>query len=224
MLSAAAQREDRCLIAHPILRAARRKRLRQNSLTLVSPKEIKAKPGAPVWRQDERAGQLYELKVTAAGVKAIAADNRSASDDRSENNREPGLVAAANSEIIRQITAEVPTAVGTRSSSPRGGMKLARVLELHQRDCGATLEELIAATGWLPHATRAALTGLRKRGYAVTIDRFDKERGSTYCVQSDETINVEQTGSQIDESPRISAARKSHKAQRLENPQAQQVP
>jgi hypothetical protein len=65
---------------------------------------------------------------------------------------------------------------------------------------------------------------LRKRGYAVTIDRFDKERGSTYCVQSDETINVEQTGSQIDESPRISAARKWHKAQRLENRQAQQVP
>jgi hypothetical protein len=28
--------------------------------------------------------------------------------------------------------------------------------------------------------TRAALTGLRKRGYTVTIDRTDKERGSTY--------------------------------------------
>jgi site-specific DNA recombinase len=36
---------------------------------------------------------------------------------------------------------------------------------LLQRDCGATLEELIAATDWLPHTTRAALTGLRKRGY-----------------------------------------------------------
>ena len=39
-----------------------------------------------------------------------------------------------------------------------------------------TLAELIAATGWLPHTTRAALTGLRKRGYAVGIDRAAEPR------------------------------------------------
>ena len=77
-----------------------------------------------------------------------------------------------------------------------------------QRDCGATLEELIAATDWLPHTTRAALTGLRKRGYAVTIDRSDKERGSTYRARSDETIDVEQAGSQSDDPPTISATPK----------------
>jgi hypothetical protein len=223
MLSAAARRDDRCLVAPRNLRGGAIQKVGAKLIETGLAKEIKAKRGAPVWRQDEQAGQSFALRLTAAGIRAIPADDRSASDDTS-NNGERVQVAAANSEIIRQITAEVPTAVGTRSSSPRGGMKLARVLELHQRDCGATLEELIAATGWLPHATRAALTGLRKRGYAVTIDRFDKERGSTYCVQSDETINVEQTGSQIDESPRISAARKWHKAQRLENRQAQQVP
>jgi hypothetical protein len=26
---------------------------------------------------------------------------------------------------------------------------------------------MIAATGWLPHTTRAALTGLRKQGFAI---------------------------------------------------------
>jgi uncharacterized protein DUF3489 len=94
-----------------------------------------------------------------------------------DDNGEHGPVAAANSEVIRPTTAEVPTTDAARPSAPRDGTKLARVL---QRDCGATLEELIAATDWLPHTTRAALTGLRKRGYAVTIDRSDKERGSTY--------------------------------------------
>ena len=43
--------------------------------------------------------------------------------------------------------------------------------------------ELVAATGWLPHTTRAALTGLRKRGYAVGIDRADKVRGSVYRIE-----------------------------------------
>ena len=75
---------------------------------------------------------------------------------------------------------------------------MARVLELLQRDCGATLEELIAATDWLPHTTRAALTGLRKRGCSVTIDRSDKERGSTYRARSDETIELKKQRSQSD--------------------------
>jgi Protein of unknown function (DUF3489) len=86
----------------------------------------------------------------------------------------------ANSEVTQKTTTEVPTTDAARRSAPRDGTKLARILELLQRDSGATLEELIAATDWLPHTTRAALTGLRKRGYAVTIDRSDKERGSTY--------------------------------------------
>jgi hypothetical protein len=31
---------------------------------------------------------------------------------------------------------------------------------------------LTQATGWLPHTTRAALTGLRQRGYAVFRERI----------------------------------------------------
>jgi hypothetical protein len=38
------------------------------------------------------------------------------------------------------------------------------VLKLLRRRQGAVLAELIEATGWLPHTTRAALTGLRKKG------------------------------------------------------------
>ena len=34
---------------------------------------------------------------------------------------------------------------------------------------GATLEDLSAAAGWLPHTTRAAITRLRQRGYDVRI-------------------------------------------------------
>ena len=44
------------------------------------------------------------------------------------------------------------------------------------RDDGATLDQMIAATGWLPHTTRAALTGLRKAGYAIDSDKIDGVR------------------------------------------------
>ena len=33
---------------------------------------------------------------------------------------------------------------------------------------GATLAELAEAFGWLPHSTRAALSGLRKKGHAIS--------------------------------------------------------
>ena len=55
---------------------------------------------------------------------------------------------------------------------PRDGSKLALVIEHLQRADGVTIIDLTQATGWLPHTTRAALTGLRKRGYAVIRERI----------------------------------------------------
>src|ERR1700722_15104920 len=76
-------------------------------------------------------------------------------------------------------------------SAPRGGSKLARIIALLEGDRGAPIGELVAAAGWLPHTTRAALTGLRKRGYPVAIDRSDDKRGTFYRIPAGETGLVE---------------------------------
>jgi hypothetical protein len=55
----------------------------------------------------------------------------------------------------------------------------------------ASIAELIVVTGWLPHTTSAALTGLRKRGFVTAIDRSDKECGSTYRVERSPTAEGE---------------------------------
>lgn len=47
------------------------------------------------------------------------------------------------------------------------------VLELLTRSEGATLGQLVAETGWLPHTARAALTGLKKKGHVVTSARTE---------------------------------------------------
>lgn len=52
-------------------------------------------------------------------------------------------------------------------TAQRAPTKAATVLELLQRPNGASLDELVAATGWLSHTTRAALTGLRKKGHTI---------------------------------------------------------
>jgi hypothetical protein len=223
MLSAAAQRDDRCLVAPPNLKGGAAQKVAAELIDGGLAKEIKAKPGAPVWRQDEQAGQSFALKLTAAGVRASAIDDRSASDDTRDESGERVQVAAANSEIIRQTSAEVPTTDAARPSAPRDGTKLARLVELLQRDQGATITELVAATDWLPHTTRAALTGLRKRGYAVTIDRHDKGRGSTYRARSDEANDIGGEAAQSDYPPTISVSPKSKNARRVERPRAQQA-
>lgn len=51
--------------------------------------------------------------------------------------------------------------------------KISIVLSLMQRENGATLSEMIKATDWLAHTTRAALTGLKKKGHALTKDKRD---------------------------------------------------
>ena len=51
--------------------------------------------------------------------------------------------------------------------------KQALVLGLLQRKQGASLAELVAATGWLPHTTRAALTRLRQGGHDLQKEKRD---------------------------------------------------
>ncbi len=65
--------------------------------------------------------------------------------------------------------------------------KTALVLELLQQPAGGCLDELVAATGWLPHTTRAALTGLRKKGHAIVSEKVDGAR--RYRV-----VNASETG------------------------------
>lgn len=60
----------------------------------------------------------------------------------------------------------------TPTTEPRP-TKINAVLVLLARTDGATLPELMAATGWLPHTTRAALTGLRKKGHEITRSKRD---------------------------------------------------
>ncbi|WP_085811394.1 DUF3489 domain-containing protein [Sphingomonas sp. TZW2008] len=92
----------------------------------------------------------YGIFVTAAGLVAIGVDDRAGQ----------GRGRAA-----------VPAPAQT---------KAAQVLALLGRSNGATLPELIAATGWLPHTTRAFLTALRKKGHTLT--KSKREDATCYRI------------------------------------------
>jgi hypothetical protein len=88
----------------------------------------------------------YGVFITAAGASAIGVDLQ-------QGDKRAGAVT---------------TTAGPAPRAPMASSKTAAVIALLARADGATLRELIEATGWLPHTTRAALTGIRKKGHEIT--------------------------------------------------------
>ena len=195
MLSAAAQRDDRCLVPVPKLKGAAAQKIAGKLMAAGLVKEIKAMAGAPVWRRDDEAGISYGLKLTAAGAKAIAIDESAVPGHVDDEDSGEDVEQTNPSSQLEHSASDPSRDAANKTalrhpSAPRGGTKLAQVVELLQRDRGATINELIETTGWLPHTTRAALTCLRKRGFAVALDRSDKERGSIYRIEKDPNDRV----------------------------------
>ena len=62
----------------------------------------------------------------------------------------------------------------------KGPSKNEAVLALLNRPEDATLDQMVEATGWLPHTTRAVLTGFKKKGHSITSEKVDGVR--TYRV------------------------------------------
>ena len=106
-----------------------------------------------IWRED--GGRKIGLIITAAGRAAVATDT----------------FPTVSMPMSAKSTVLSPLIVPARAT------KTGTVLGLFRRNGGATLPELTDATGWLPHTTRAALTGLRKKGHAIT----KSKRGDAIC-------------------------------------------
>lgn len=84
----------------------------------------------------------------------------------------PSKTAGSKAKTTASSDCQVPAA----AEAPKAPNKQQQLAALIVRDEGATLNDMIAATGWLPHTTRAALTGLKKKGYAISSDKVDGVR------------------------------------------------
>jgi hypothetical protein len=165
MMSAAVQRKDRCLAPSEMLKGAAVSKVSAKLVKLGLAREVPAKSGMPIWRRD-KAGLALALKLTAAGLKVIAVDEGSELAVESSEAAPPRPFSEA-----KTIGSQDDVGQQTHAVAPRGGSKLALVIDLLRRADGASIVDLTEATGWLAHTTRAALTGLRKRGYAVVRER-----------------------------------------------------
>ncbi len=204
LMTNAARREDHLLTVPSNLRGAA---LAKAVATLVGAglvKEVKAKAGAPAWREDAATGKPHALKLTAAGLKTVAAENggKTADSERiSEHGKRAGAHVPPSRSKVSERDLVAPENDGADESQPgpdrvparvpRAGSKLDRIVEIMSTEEGATIDDLTGATNWLPHTARAALTGLRKRGYDIQLERTDKQSPSVYRIAAspNQTVN-----------------------------------
>jgi hypothetical protein len=78
---------------------------------------------------------------------------------------EGGSDLAPAMEALRTVLAPAPKA----ARGPRAGTKTETVLTLLRRHDGASIAQIIEATGWAPHTVRGYLAGLKKRGISVEV-------------------------------------------------------
>lgn len=152
LLTAANQREDGGLLPAPDSIGDAGARLKTSLAALLKrslASEQEVTMPNQVWRED--GDHRFGLVITDAGRAVL----------------ESGVPAA-----------DVPPELAGDEDKPATSKK-AKVIELLKRPEGATLDELVQATGWLPHTTRAALTGIRKAG--LTVDK--SQRGEATCYR-----------------------------------------
>lgn len=150
LLSTAAQRADGSLLPLPDTLRGKDAAVSKAMAQLIKrqlAEETMAGAAGTTWREngDHRIG----LVISNAGRMAIGIDEAAGGEQPSAPAESPG-------------------------STPHV-TKASMVLTLLRREQGATLEELVSATGWLPHTTRAALTGLRKKGHAIEKAKRDDQ-------------------------------------------------
>jgi hypothetical protein len=170
VLSKAAAREDGAAVVPANLTKASAGKIGSSLVARKLMRKIRSKAEMPVWREDE-TGKSISLVITRAGRDAIGKDraqkiDRSVSNDGKNDKSKNGKPVASQ-----------PTGV-----APRAGTKQALIVEMLSKERGATLDALIEATGWLPHTARAALTGLRKKGYAIERIGGEGKGPSAYWV------------------------------------------
>ena len=144
--------------------------------------------GEPVWR-DTGDGHGVTLVITEAGLAALGVQNEDAPNDREATPVDPtdaptpGMAPDATIDNAVARDALQPSPI-IKARAPREGTKQAALIAMLHAPEGATIGEIVSATGWLPHTARGAIAGaLKKRlGFEVISEKVDG-RGRVYKIE-----------------------------------------
>jgi len=178
ILSAASQRTDHLALplpkslkggaAHKVVNALIEKGLLEEV-------DANRKLNDPVWRETGD-GHGVTLIITDAGLEAIRVEPDTG-PQAATRGEEPDEAPATHGEGSGQKT----PATAPRERKMREGTKQALVIEMLRRPEGASITEIVEATGWLSHTARCVLAGSLKKKLGLAIEsEKDEIRGRIY--------------------------------------------
>lgn len=132
--------------------------------------EASLRRSEPMWRETGD-GHGTTLIATEAGLEAIGIEPLAAS-----------AVASARKAKAKAEPAESPDDTATaKPVAIRAGTKQAQIIAMLQRPEGATVVEMVEATGWLAHTVRGSISGALKKklGLPITAEKVEG-RGTVY--------------------------------------------
>ena len=153
LIEEARLRADRRLMPPERVRGRARRLLAEKLIALGLAKEAEGREA--VWWTDPERGEIG-LQLADDGIDGTHA-----------------TTATEGADAETPTGSSVGAASASRPTEPQAWTKIARVLALLRRPEGADLQALVAATDWLPHTARAALTGLRHKGHAIDTRKED---------------------------------------------------
>lgn len=140
-------------------------------------------PDEMLWRDSAELGRTT-LVISAAGLEQMGIDPN-------EHFRHEGVSSLMFGETHETATTgrrggSGETAVIAKESMPKAGSKLDALINALRQSDGATIAELMAATGWQAHSVRGAISGnLKKKRGLVVISEVVEGRGRTYRIATD---------------------------------------
>ncbi|PRX29945.1 Protein of unknown function [Meinhardsimonia xiamenensis] len=120
--------------------------------------EVPATDLETVWRHDEERGPIT-LRATPLAYSALG---------------------------ITDSQDETPADAPPTPVRRRKGTKQEILIEMLRAEGGATIDEIVEATGWKPHTVRGAMSGVlrKKLGLTITSEKVER-RGRTYMIVDD---------------------------------------
>jgi len=178
ILSAAAQRSERIALPLPAnLRGGAAAKVVAAMIAKNLLKEVDANlhTSEDIWRETGD-GHGVTLVATDAGLAAIGIKPEAA-------NTAPAGATDSPTEGPTPDTA-TKTDPAPKARTPREGTKQATLIAMLRAETGATVEEIMAATGWQSHTVRGAMAGALKKklGLEVASEKVEG-RGRVYRVE-----------------------------------------
>jgi hypothetical protein len=140
--------------------------------------EADIRQGEPLWRETGD-GHGTTLIATETGLQAIGIQPVVAS--AMTNLRKAKLEPATTPQNAAETTSDpaMPKPIAIRA-----GTKQAQIIALIQRPEGASISEIVEATGWLPHSVRGLISGgLKKKLGVPVMSEKEETRGSVYRIR-----------------------------------------